>query len=370
MPKNGMLIRISLALGAVAILATVAVTAAGAARQSVTLSGAGSTFVQPLISTWTAIPSQSGSPFTHAKGITVNYGGGGSGAGVSDITNKTVDFGASDAPLRVFSPTCKTCVQIPWALSGTAVIYRIDGVSATLKMSGPVLANIYLDKISYWNDPAIKALNKGVNLPHLKIVTVHRDSSSGTTFNFTDFLSNTSSAFRTRIGASTFPGDGGAHGWPTANPFLEGHGSSGVAGKVAGQNGSVGYVDLYYGITAGLKFMKVENQSGVFVSPSLTSIAIAAKSQKKPYTTGELSIVNPPNSVILKNAYPISTYTYVDVQKHSGAKAASLRTFLTWAITTGQTGGPSPGYAKKDYFVPLPPAIVTFDKSKIPSITN
>ena len=345
MSKNGMLVRISLAVAAAAALAIVAVSAgpAGAASKSVTLSGAGSTFVAPLISTWTAIPSQSGSPFTSAKHITVNYGGGGSGAGVTSIANKTVDFGASDAPLRVFSPTCTTCVQIPWALSGTAIIYRIDGVTATLRMSGPVLASIYLDKISYWNDPAIKALNPGVTLPHLKIVTVHRDSSSGTTYNFTDFLSHTSPAFKTRIGATTFPGNGGAHGWPSTNPFLEGHGSSGVAGKVAGQNGSVGYVDLYYGISAHLKFMKIRNEHGNFILPSLTSIAIAAKTQKNPYATGELSIVDPPNSVILKNAYPIATYTYVDVQKHSGGKAASLRTFLTWAVTTWQTGGPAPG---------------------------
>jgi phosphate transport system substrate-binding protein len=367
MPKNGMLVRIALAAVAAAAIATTGASGAGAARQSLTLNGAGSTFVQPLVSVWTAIPSQSGSPFTKKTGIKVNYGGGGSGAGVTGITNKTVDFGASDAPLKAFSPTCKTCIQIPWALSGTAIIYRIDGVSATLRMSGQVLANIYLDKISYWNDPAIKALNKGVNLPHLKIVTVHRDSSSGTTYNFTDYLSGNSAAFKSRIGASTFPGDGGLHGWPTKNAFLEGHGSSGVAGDVAGQNGAVGYVDVYYGVTAHLKFMKLRNAYGNFMLPTQASIGLASKTQKKPNLDGSLSIVNPPNGVIWKTAYPCATYTYVDVQKNS-KQVALVKRFLNWAVTTGQTYSKWSG-SEATYFNPLPSDLVTYDKQQIQKIS-
>src|SRR4051812_48658260 len=200
MPRNGMFVRITVALAAVAALGTIAVTAAGAARQSTTLTGAGSTFVQPLIATWTQVPSQSGSPFTSAKGITVNYGGGGSGVGVSSITNRQVDFGASDAPLSAFNPTCTTCQQFPWALSGTAVIYRIDGVNATLKMTGPLLARIYLGQITNWNAAAIKKINPGVNIPSTPIITVHRDAASGTTYNFTDYLSHVSSTFKTDVG--------------------------------------------------------------------------------------------------------------------------------------------------------------------------
>ena len=174
MPKNGMLVRITLALAAAAALGTVAVTAAGAAQTSnPTLVGAGSTFVQPLINTWTQLPSPSASPFTSAKNINVTYGAGGSGAGVTAITNKTVDFGASDAPLSAFNPTCTTCYQIPWALSGTAVIYRIDGLlpaNAILKMTGAVLAKIYLGQITFWDDPANRNLAKEDAAAHRSLI--------------------------------------------------------------------------------------------------------------------------------------------------------------------------------------------------------
>lgn len=361
MPKIGMLVRIALALAAAAALATVVVSGAGAARESVTLKGDGSTFVQPLVTAWTQVPSPSQSPFTKAKGINVTYGGGGSGQGVNDITNKVVQFGASDAPLTAFNPTCKTCVQTPWALSGTAVIYHVNGVSKTLKMSGAVLAKIYLHQITYWNDKAIKALNKGVSIPHTAIETVVRDSASGTTYNFTDFLASASSTFKSKIGpASVLP--------PWSNvktgAYVAKHGSSGVAGEVAETNGAIGYVDVYYGITAKLKFMSIENKAGRFIAPTLAGILAASKVQTKPKSDGSLSIVNPPNTGKYKGAYPISTYTYVDVQEHSGSAAKSIKTFLDWAVTTGQN------YAAKNYFVPLPSAIVTFDKTNIKKIVS
>ena len=359
MPKIGMLVRISLAVAAAAAIATVAVSAAGAARTSTTLKGAGSTFVQPLINAWTQLPSPSGSPFTTATGINVTYGGGGSGAGVTGITNKTVDFGASDAPLTAFSPTCTTCIQTPWGLSGTAVIYRIDGVTKTLNMSGSVLADIYLHKITFWDNKAIKALNKGVKIPHTAIETVVRDSASGTTYNFSDYLAASSSSFKHVIGpANVLP--------PWSNvktgSYVAKHGSSGVAGEVAATNGAVGYVDVYYGITAHHKFMSIQNKVGRFIQPTLPAILAAAQLQTKPKADGSLSIVNPPNTGKYKGAYAISTYTYVDVQQHSGANASALKSFLSWAVTSGQH------YATKNYFVPLPSKIVTFDKKQIAKI--
>ena len=356
MPRNGMLIRIAGALAAAAALATIAVSAAGAARQSTTLSGAGSTFVQPLIATWTQIPSQSGSPFTQAKGITVNYGGGGSGVGVSSITNHQVDFGASDAPLTAFNPTCTTCFQIPWALSGTAVIYRIDGVNTKLKMTGPLLAKIYLGQITNWANPAIKNLNPGVSIPSTPIITVHRDSASGTTYNFTDYLSRVSTTFKSEVGTNVAPS------WPGSNTVAA-HGSNGVDAAVKNNNGAVGYVDVYYGITAHLDFMKIKNRAGNFINPTLATIAAASKVDTTPKADGSLSIVNPPSAMGYGQAYPISTYTYVDVQKQS-AQAVAVKTFLKWAVTTGQT------YAKPDYFVPLPSAVVTWDKNHIARITQ
>ena len=358
MPKNGMIMRIALALAAAAALAVTAVSAAGAARQSATLTGAGSTFVQPLISTWTQIPSQAGSPFTSAKGITVNYGGGGSGAGVAAITNHTVDFGASDAPLSAFANGCPTCYQIPWALSGTAVIYRVDGLPAhaLLRMSGAVLGKIYLGQITYWDDKAIKGLNKTLNLPHTAITTVHRDSSSGTTYNFTDFLSSASKPFKTGVGTGTFPT------WPGSNT-AQAHGSSGMAAYVNNNNGAIGYVDVYYGVSAHLDLMRMQNKAGKYVLPTGASIAAASKIQTKPSADGSLSIVNPPNTAAYAGAYPVSTYTYVDVQKQS-TQAGAVKTFLNWAVTTGQN------YAKQNIFVPLPAPVVKYDKQQIAKITG
>jgi phosphate transport system substrate-binding protein len=352
-----MFVRIALALGAVAVLATIVVTAAGASRQSTTLKGAGSTFVQPLVNAWTQLPNPASSPFTSSKHINVTYSGVGSGAGVADIIAKTVDFGASDAPLSSYATTCTSCVQVPWALSGTAVIYHISGVTKTLNMSGPVLAKIYLGTIKYWNDPAIKALNKGVSIPHTAITTVHRDSSSGTTYNFTDFLSHVSSTWKNHYGATTLIGT-----WPGNN--VQAHGSSGVAAAVASTNGAVGYVDVWYGITAHLKYMSIENKHGRFVQPTLAAIAQASKLDTTPKASGELSIVYPPNTSKYFGAYPIATYTYVDVQKHSGSSASPLRTLLTWAVTTGQS------HAAANYFVALPSGVVTWDKKTIAKIVS
>jgi phosphate transport system substrate-binding protein len=356
MPKNGMLVRISLVLAAAAALATVAVSAAGAARQSATLQGAGSTFVAPLVATWTQVPSQAGSPFTSAKGITVNYTASGSGPGVLAIRNNQVDFGASDAPLSAYASnaTCETCYQIPWALSGTAVIYHIDGVTKQLNMSGEVLAKIYLGQITNWNDAAIKKLNKGVTIPSTPIITVHRDSASGTTYNFTDFLSRVSSAFKSQTGTGVAPN------WQGSNQ-LAAHGSNGVDTAVKNNNGAVGYVDVYYGVNNHLAFMKIKNRAGHFVTPTTSSIGQAAHVDTHPAADGSLSIVNPPNKMGYSNAYPISTYTYVDVQKHS-QQTAALKTLLNWAVTAGQS------YAKQDVFVPLPKTVVTYDQGQIKKI--
>jgi phosphate transport system substrate-binding protein len=359
MPKNGMFIRISLVVAAAATLATIAVTAAGAARQSASLSGAGSTFVAPLIATWTQIPSQAGSPFTTQKGITVTYGGGGSGAGESAILNRTVDFGASDAPFSAFAANCAaTCYQIPTALSAVAIIYRIDGLPAHthLRLTGQVLGKIYLGQITNWNDKAIKALNKTVTIPSTPITTVHRDASSGTTFLFTDFLSSASAPFKNQVGKSTFPS------WPGSNT-AQAHGSNGMAAYVSNNNGAIGYVDLYYGIQNHLDFAKLGNKAGKYVLPSVASIKAASKIQTKPDANGELSIVNPPATAAYEAAYPDAGYTYFLAQKQSD-QAASLKTFLNWAVTKGQT------FATADYFVPLPAAVVAYDTKTIAKITQ
>ena len=349
MPRNGKLVNISLVAAAAAAVAVVAVITAGTASarsSSGTLKGAGSSFVAPLVSKWVT-------PVQQQLGLSLNYNPVGSGGGVSAITNKQVDFGASDAPLSQFNPTCTSCVQIPWALAATAVIYNLGGNLLHLKMTGPVLAKIYLGKITTWDDPAIKKLNSGASLPSKQITVVHRSDSSGTTFNFTDYLSHVSPSWKSKVGIGT------SVSWPTGEG---GNHSSGVAAAVRSTPGAIGYTDVDYALVNHLGFMKVKNRSGNFVLPRAKGIVAAAALDTHPAKDGSLSIVNPPKSRKYRNAYPISTYTYVDVQKSSGANAANLKKLIGWAITKGQTYGPP------IVFEPIPKPVVTFDKNQLKKI--
>ncbi len=348
MPRNGKLVRITLALAAAGLVAALAVVLAGAASaksSSGSVNGAGSTFVQPLVTKWEG-------PVQSDLGISLNYNGVGSTGGVSAITQKQVDFGASDAPLTQFNPTCTTCVQIPWALAATGVIYNLGG-DQHLHMTGSVLAQIYTGKITKWNAPAIQKLNKGHNLPSTSITVVHRSDGSGTTYNFTDYLSHVSHAWKSG------PGTGTSVAWPTGEGEPK---SAGVAGAVSSTPGAIGYVDVYYAVHNHLGLMAMKNRSGKFVLPKAKGIFAAAQLDTHPAKDGSLSIVNPPKSRKYRNAYPIGTYTYVDVQKSSGANAANIKAVLNWAITKGQSYGPAL------IFVPLPKPVVTFDKKQIKKI--
>ncbi len=211
-------------------IAAAAIAGTAGASGKGTLSGAGSTFVYPLVSTWASD--------YHASKI--NYSPIGSGGGIQAISNRQVDFGASDAPLtKDQSAGCHGCVQIPWALAGTSIPYHLGGISPHLKITGTVLAKIYLGQIKKWNAPAIKKLNKGVSLPSEKITPIYRSDASGTTYNFTDYLSKVSKAFKSRIGRGTqvnFPtGIGASH-------------SSGVSAALNQTNGGIAYVDTAYSV--------------------------------------------------------------------------------------------------------------------------
>ena len=345
MPRSGKLVRVTLVLGAAAVVASFAASAASARRSAGSIKGAGSTFVAPLVNAWIG-------PVNSALGLSLSYNAVGSGGGVSAITNKEVDFGASDAPLSQFSPTCTTCVQIPWALSGTSVLYNLPKVKNLLKITGPVLAKIYLGQITHWNDPALKKLNKGVNLPSTAITVVHRSDSSGTSFNFTDYLSRVSPAWKSKVGTGT------SVAWPAG---VGGKGSSGVSGVVHQTPGGIGYADVAYSQVAHLNVFRVRNRAGNFIIPRLANIKAASVLDTHPAKDGSLSIVNPPKNKKYANAYPISTYTYVDVQKSSGS-ASSLKKLIGWAVTKGQSYGP------KLIFQPLPAAVVSFDKKQITKI--
>jgi phosphate transport system substrate-binding protein len=344
MPKTGNFIRTIALFALAAVTAVVAAGTAGASpakKSGTTLSGAGSSFVAPLVAQWTA-------PLGSAYGYELQYNPIGSGGGVAAITARTVDFGASDAPLTADQfAACKGCVQIPWALSATSIIYNLEGVKNLLHMDGPTLAKIYSGQITKWDDPAIQKLNKGVNLPSQTIATVHRSDNSGTTYNFTDYLQSVSASWKSQYGR------GVAVNWPNGTGS---RGSAGVAATVSQTPGGIGYVDVAYAQKNHLKFFSMKNRSGKFATPGLKGILAAATSDQKPEpTTNELSIVNPPKKYPV--AYPISTYTYV-IAPTSSPKAADLRKFLFWAVTKGQTFGP------KLLFQPIPkPVLVVAEKT-------
>ena len=356
MPRNGKLVRIALAVAAVAAVAALAVsvTTAGAApakSSDSTVNGTGSTFVAPLVNAW--IPQ-----VKTALGMTLNYSALGSGAGIAAITARTADFGASDAPLTPdqFS-ACKNCIQIPWALASTSVFYNLTGFGPGanghfLRMSGSVLAKIYMGKITEWDDPALQKINKGIKLPNTKITVVHRSDGSGTTYNFTDYLSSVSGAWKSQVGKGT------AVQWPTG---IGAPHSSGVAAVVKQTQGAIGYAETSYPVKNHLTYFRMQNRSRRYVLPRLTGIAAAALLDTHPAKDGSLSIVNPPKSKKYKNAYPISTYTYIIVAKQS-KQGPALQQLVKWAITKGQASGP------KLFFVPLPKPVVKFDQKSVKKI--
>ncbi|HKS21164.1 MAG TPA: phosphate ABC transporter substrate-binding protein PstS, partial [Thermoanaerobaculia bacterium] len=264
-----------LTLIAAAAVALLAVAAAGAKSSDTTITGAGSTFVQPLVAAWT--PAL-GSAF----GYTVQYSGVGSGAGIAAITANQVDFGASDAPLNPAQQSaCPDCIQIPWALSATAVAYNVPGAPAHVNLDGKTISKIFLGQITNWNDAQIKALNKGASLPDLKITPIFRSDGSGTSYNFTDYLSAVNAEWKNKIGVSTqpaFPAGQGAKG------------SSGVAGLISRTDGAIGYVDVAYAIKNHIRFAAVRNAAGKFLYPSLSRIAAAAAAFPKVPANNELHI--------------------------------------------------------------------------------
>jgi phosphate transport system substrate-binding protein len=332
--------RIATAVALVAIVG-VAIAVAAGARSQATITGAGATFPQPLIAVWQQ----------QYKRDQINYNGIGSGGGIAAITNRTVDFGASDAPLTPdqFS-ACKGCVQMPWVLSATSVMYNLGGVKNALHMNGRLIADIYLGRVTNWNDARIKGLNPGVNLPDRKITPVYRSDGSGTTYNFTDYLTTVSPTFKSRVG-----GPSTTVNWPTG---VGARGSSGVAGVVTRTEGAVGYADIAYALKNNIKFAAVQNKSGKWATPGLRSIKAAASADKKFSSTNELSIVNPPRGKKFLRAYPICTYSYVIVPLQT-SKAAQLKSFITWAVTSGQQYGP------KLIFQPVPTYVVSRVKAQL-----
>jgi phosphate ABC transporter phosphate-binding protein len=281
-------------------------------------------------------------------GVAVAYSATGSGVGVEQITARAVDFGASDAPLsKAQMKEAKGVVQIPWALAAIDIAYNAPGAPAKLRLTGPVLAEIYMGRITSWNDAKIAALNPGTTLPTTKITPIHQNDASGDTFAFTDYLSRVSPGWKTSIGNSSqvkFPTGVGAKG------------NSGVVATIAATHGAIGYVASSYADAPGLHLALVQNAAGNYPAPGISSISAAANVLKGVPANNEISIVDPPASA--PGAYPISTFTYAIVPA-SGSNASALDGFLSWAITTGQSFGQKLGFA------PLPANVVAADRETI-----
>jgi phosphate transport system substrate-binding protein len=317
---------LALTLAALVIGALAAPTGALASNANGAITGAGSTLVAPLMARWS-------SDFNSKYNIGVTYGAVGSGAGIAQISARTVDFGASDAPLTAAQAAgCHGCVQIPWALTATGIAFHLNGVR-TLKLTPAILSQIYLGQITNWNAAAIRRINKGAKLPNLKITPVFRSDGSGDTYAFTDLLSRVSSAWRSRVGNAT------SVSFPTG---VGGKGNDGVTAVVNSTNGSIAYIAASYIIAHNLGAAALQNRAGKFVYPNLRNIAAAASIIKRVRASNEMHIVNPPKSV--KLAYPLSTFTYVMVPKVS-PKRDILRKFILYAMTAGQKFGPALDFA-------------------------
>jgi phosphate transport system substrate-binding protein len=283
--------------------------------------------------------------------VTLTYGAIGSGGGIAQITAQTVDFGASDAPLSADqADACDGCLQVPWALAATLVSYHVSGAPAKLKLSGPVLADIYLGTITTWNDPRIAALNPGAKLPPTKITPVFRSDSSGDTYAFSDFLAKASPTWKAQKGVST------QVSFPTG---VGGKGNDGVAAVVKRTDGALGYLAISYVFGNKLDYALIRNEAGQFPVPGPDSITAAANAVKSIPPDNAISLTNP--SASAPDAYPISTFTYALVPESSG-KAKTLRDFLTYAI------GPGQKFGAKLQFAPLPAKVLEAGRTTIAKI--
>ena len=322
-----------------ALIATVALVAGTAsvgpaAASAAGLTGAGSTLVAPLMANWIT-------NFEIKEGIPVKYSAVGSGTGIAQITARTVDFGASDAPLTPEQASaCRDCVQIPWALSATGVGYNIPGVKK-LQLTGKLLAGIYFGRITKWNDPKIKAANPGVKLPGLTITPVFRSDGSGDTYAFTNYLSKISSAWKNEVGYAT------TVGWKSG---VGAKGNAGVTATVTKTPGAIGYISASYLIAAGVHAAAIQNLAGNYELPNIPNIASAASTVKALGSSNTISITNPPKKATI--AYPISTFTYMIVPRDAPQKGF-LAQFANYCLTIGQKYG-----AALD-FAPLPKVVKT-----------
>jgi phosphate transport system substrate-binding protein len=316
-----------------ALLMTLALAAVPASAQQVQLTGAGATFPNVIYQDWIINYNK-----THST-VQLNYQSIGSGGGIRQFSDGTVDFGASDAPMSdsAIAAIRGDVLHIPTVMGGVVPTYNLPDVTATLKFTPEILADIYLGKITKWNDARVTSVNPGVKLPDADIVVVHRSDGSGTSFVFTDYLSKVSPEWQQKVGKGT------SVNWPVG---LGGKGNEGVSASVKQTPGGIGYVELIYAVNNKLPVGAVKNKAGKFVTPTFESVTAAAAGAMKtmgPNTDFRVSITNADDPA----AYPISTFTWFLLHKQyrDRAKAAELVKFVWWAETEGQARCAELGYA-------------------------
>lgn len=318
------------------------------ARGETLINGAGSTFGYPIYSKWFDAYAKSN------PGIHFNYQSIGSGGGIKMLMDKTVEIGASDAPLsdEQIKKAPAPVLHFPSIMGAVVITYNVPEVQNQLRLTGPVIADIYLGKITKWNDSAIAGLNPGVQLPSTQIVTVHRSDGSGTTFIFADYLSKVSPQWASKVGKST------SLKWPGG---LGGKGSEGVTALVQQTPGAIGYVELTYALTNKLSYAQLKNHDGQWVEANLEGVTAAAASASSNMPSDfRVSIVDAPGA----KSYPISSFTWLLVYQNQNdpTRGPMLVTFLKWALTDGQS------YASSLYYAPLPPEVVKMELSEIGEI--
>ncbi len=317
------------------LLAAAALVAVGATAGAQDLTGAGSSFAAPIYTKWAAT-------YAAKTGVKVTYSSVGSGTGIKQISEETVDFGATDGPMtdaQLAAAKGGPIIHIPTVIGAVAISYNLPslGMSEHLKLTGPVVADIYLGKITNWNDSRIKALNAGVNLPDKPIVVVHRSDGSGTTYIVTDYFSNVSTDWASGPGKST------AIAWPVG---LGAKGNEGVAGQVRQVDGAIGYVELAYVLTNHMAYSLLQNKDGKCVAPSLggaTAAAAGTAASLPANSDFRISIVNSPGAA----SYPISSFTWMLVYEHQAdaAKGKKLVDFIKWAMESGDPDATALQYA-------------------------
>jgi len=334
---------IAVAFSAAALLSGIA------AAQSVDLTGAGATFPYPIYSKWFADYAQS-------TGVKINYQSIGSGGGIRQLSEQTVDFGASDSPMsdqELANAKGGAVLHFPTVMGAVVITYNVPGVIKPINLSGDVIADIFSGKVTKWNDAQIVAQNRGVALPNSDILVVHRSDGSGTTYIFSDYLTAVSPSWAGTLGK------GKEIKWPVG---LGGKGNEGVAGQVKQTPGSIGYVELAYAKQNKLPYASVRNAQGRYVSPTIASVTAAAAGVKLPKNTDyRVSIVNAPG----KDSYPISSMTWILVYQNQldRVKGQKLIDFLRWAYTSGEKSAESLDYA------PLPAAMRAILTKRLATIT-